>query len=155
MDLNLIANTFLDLILVSFSDTDLDKNLNSDLNLDTNLDTDLDLDSDLDADLNSDMDSDLNLDTDLDTDMDSDLDSDLDLEIGLDSDAYSTFLFAVRSPKTKEKVVGRLRMFFDFIGIPDGLMEQRSRAFIEKGKDNQEWVFGCILKYLQSLKEKA
>ena len=30
------------------------------------------------------------------------------LEIGLDSDPYSTYLFAIRSPKTKGKVVGRL-----------------------------------------------
>jgi len=32
------------------------------------------------------------------------------LEIGLDSDPYSIYLFAIRSPKTKEKVEGRLRM---------------------------------------------
>jgi hypothetical protein len=31
------------------------------------------------------------------------------LEIGLDSDPCSTYLFAIRSPNTKEKVVGRLR----------------------------------------------
>ena len=33
------------------------------------------------------------------------------------TDSYSTFLFAMRSPKTREKCTGRLRMFFDFIGI--------------------------------------
>lgn len=40
------------------------------------------------------------------------------LEIGLDSDPYSTFLFAMRSPKTKEKVIGRLRMFLISLGYP-------------------------------------
>jgi hypothetical protein len=33
------------------------------------------------------------------------------------TDPYSIFLFAMRSPKTREKCTGRLRMFFDFIGI--------------------------------------
>ena len=76
------------------------------------------------------------------------------LEIGLDSDPYSTFLFAMRSPKTKEKVVGRLRMFFDFVGIPEESMENRCKVFVNRGKDDQAWVFGCIVRYLQSLKER-
>lgn len=76
------------------------------------------------------------------------------LEIGLDSDPYSTFLFAMRSPKTKEKVVGRLRMFFDFIGLPEDQLEARCRLFANKGKDDQAWVFSCIVRYLQSLKER-
>ncbi len=40
------------------------------------------------------------------------------------------FLFAMRSPKTREKCKGRLRMFFDFVGIlPGEDMEDRSKAF--------------------------
>ena len=35
----------------------------------------------------------------------------------VETDPYSVFLFGMRSPKTKEKVVPRLKMFFDFIGI--------------------------------------
>ena len=76
------------------------------------------------------------------------------LEIGLDADPYSTFLFAMRSPKTKEKVIGRLRMFFDFIGLPEDQLEKRCRFFTDKGKDDQAWVFSCIVRYLQSLKER-
>jgi hypothetical protein len=34
-----------------------------------------------------------------------------------ESDPYSMFLFAMRSPKTREKCTGRLRMFFDFLDI--------------------------------------
>jgi hypothetical protein len=33
-------------------------------------------------------------------------------------DPYLMFLFAMRSPKTRDKCTGRLRMFFDFLGIP-------------------------------------
>lgn len=76
------------------------------------------------------------------------------LEISLDSDSYSTFLFAMRSPKTKEKVMGRLRMFFDFIGIPEGNMDIRCNTFVNKAKEDQAWVFGCLVKYLESLKER-
>jgi hypothetical protein len=39
----------------------------------------------------------------------------------IESDPYSDFLFAMRSPKTKEKVVARLRMFLillDFQKVP-------------------------------------
>jgi hypothetical protein len=35
----------------------------------------------------------------------------------VNKDPYSMFLFAMRSSKTREKCTGRLRMFFDFIGI--------------------------------------
>ena len=63
------------------------------------------------------------------------------LDISLDSDPYSTFLFAMRSPKTKEKVVGRLRIFFDFVRIPEGTMDQRSKIFIDKGKNDLKWAF--------------
>jgi hypothetical protein len=37
------------------------------------------------------------------------------------------FLFAMRSPKTREKCTGRLRMFFDFLGIPGESMTEVPR----------------------------
>jgi hypothetical protein len=46
------------------------------------------------------------------------------------TDPYSMFLFAMRSPKTREKCTGRLKMFFDFIGIPAGSMTERSKALL-------------------------
>jgi integrase len=62
------------------------------------------------------------------------------------TDPYSMFLFAMRSPKTREKCTGRLRMFFDFIGIPGDSMVERSRLFCERAKNNNdnnssEWAF--------------
>lgn len=76
------------------------------------------------------------------------------LEISLDLDPYSTFLFAMRSPKTKEKVVGRLRMFFDFIGLSEDKIEIRCNTFVNKAKNDQAWIFGWLVKYLESLKER-
>lgn len=75
------------------------------------------------------------------------------LEISSESDPYEVFLFGIRSPKTKEKIVGRLRMYFDFIGIPSGSMRERSEFFVQKAMADRQWVFGCLIKYLQSLKE--
>jgi hypothetical protein len=80
------------------------------------------------------------------------------LEIKADSDPYSMFLFAMRSPKTREKCTGRLRMFFDFLGIPGESMTERSKIFCEKAKssdNNGSWVFSVIVQYLQKLKERV
>lgn len=76
------------------------------------------------------------------------------MEIDLDLDPYSSFLFAMRSPKTKEKVVGRLRMFFDFIEVIGADMEERSKIFVNEAKLDQKWAFTCIIRYLQFLKER-
>ncbi len=71
-------------------------------------------------------------------------------------DPYSMFLFAMRSPKTREKCTGRLRMFFDFIDIlPGETMIERSKYFCERAKSNNAWAFSCIVQYLQKLKERV
>ena len=72
-------------------------------------------------------------------------------------DPYSMFLFAMRSPKTRKKCTGRLRMFFDFLGIAPikGTMTERSKVFCEKAKNDSSWVFSAIIQYLQQLKERV
>jgi hypothetical protein len=35
---------------------------------------------------------------------------------------YSSFIFAMNSPLTREKYIGRLAKFFDFIEITEGTM---------------------------------
>jgi hypothetical protein len=57
------------------------------------------------------------------------------LETG--TDPYSMFMFAMRSPKTREKCVGRLAAFFDFVEVPEGTIAERCKAFCEKGKDEK------------------
>jgi hypothetical protein len=75
------------------------------------------------------------------------------------TDPYSMFLFAMRSPKTREKCTGRLRMFFDFIGIPGDSMVERSKVFCERAKNNDNnsrgWAFSSIIQYVQHQKERA
>ena len=45
----------------------------------------------------------------------------------VETDPYSVFLFGMRSPKTKEKVVTKLRYFFDFNEIKEGSMRIMKR----------------------------
>ena len=71
------------------------------------------------------------------------------------TDPYSMFLFAMRSPKTREKCTGRLKMFFNFIGIPAGSMAERSKAFYDKAKYDNGWTFSSIVRYLQKQKERV
>jgi hypothetical protein len=49
-------------------------------------------------------------------------------------DPWSIFLYGMKAPMTKEKCRGRLAKFFDFIGLTEGTMEERAKAFTEKGK---------------------
>jgi hypothetical protein len=79
-----------------------------------------------------------------------------EIESTSSDDPYSLFLFAMRSPKTREKCTGRLRMFFDFLGIPGETMKERCKAFCDRAKkENTGWTFTSIIQYLQKLKERV
>lgn len=71
------------------------------------------------------------------------------------TDPYSLFLYAMRSPKTKEKCIGRLRMFLDHINIPGDSMETRCKLFCEQAKVDTSWAFRNIVSYLQKQKERV
>jgi hypothetical protein len=62
----------------------------------------------------------------------------------IESDPYSLFIFGLRSPKTREKCIGRLRALFDYIQIPEGDMALRSNVFTDRVKreNSTEWVLG-------------
>jgi hypothetical protein len=49
-------------------------------------------------------------------------------------DAWSLFFYGIKAPITRQKCRGRLAKFFDFIGLTEGTMEERAKAFTEKGK---------------------
>jgi integrase len=69
-------------------------------------------------------------------------------------DPYSLFLHAMKSPVTKKKYCRRLEMFFDFIKIPGENFEERCLTFINNGKDNVNWVFTNILKFVLFYKQR-
>jgi hypothetical protein len=74
----------------------------------------------------------------------------------IESDPYSLFIFGLRSPKTREKCIGRLRAFFDYIQIPEGDIALRSKVFTDRVKreNSTEWVLANMLKFFQHQKER-
>jgi hypothetical protein len=53
------------------------------------------------------------------------------------TDPYSVFVYAIRSPNTKESYFRRLRRFFDIISFCKGeTMDKRCNAFAYRGRND-------------------
>jgi integrase len=69
-------------------------------------------------------------------------------------DPWTLYLFAMKSPATKEKYLMRLGKFLDFLTIQEGgTLKGKARVFAEKGKNDNIWAFNSILRFIQLLKE--
>jgi hypothetical protein len=64
-------------------------------------------------------------------------------------DPWSLFIYAMKAPMTRNRYQTRLAKFFDFIGIADTRLEDRARAFAERGKNDSNWAFNNIVKFVQ------
>ncbi len=57
------------------------------------------------------------------------------------------YLYALKSPVTREKYQKRLEKFFDFLGLEGQTIEEKSKSFIkESEKEDTQWVFNSINK---------
>lgn len=57
-------------------------------------------------------------------------------------DPWILYLYAMKSPATKEKYLMRLEMFLDFLNLQEGgTLEDKSRSFAEKGGNDNVWAF--------------
>ncbi len=66
-------------------------------------------------------------------------------EIGI----WKLYLFALKSPLTREKYQNRMGKFFDFIGLDGNTIEQKSVSFVRKAQsDGNQWVFNRVLKFM-------
>jgi hypothetical protein len=73
-----------------------------------------------------------------------------------ESNAYSWFVYAVRSQVTRDYYLRRLRIFFNYINLQSDLtIEQRCNYFASKGTNDPTWAFNCIVRFLQFLKERV
>jgi hypothetical protein len=70
-------------------------------------------------------------------------------------DPWSIFLYGMKAPMTREKYIGRVAKFFDFIGMTEGTMEERAKAFTERGRGQPDWVFLSVLRFAQAQKERV
>jgi hypothetical protein len=64
------------------------------------------------------------------------------------TDPYSMFVYAIRSPYTKEYYFRRLRRFFDFFNFyKHETMDKRCSSFVYKGRNDPNWAFSSILNF--------
>jgi hypothetical protein len=73
------------------------------------------------------------------------------------SDAYSLYLYAMRSPVTRDTYLRRLRTFFNHIQLlsNDEPMDVRCNLFVDKSRTNPGWAFSQILNFLQFQKDRV
>src|SRR5215212_473497 len=78
------------------------------------------------------------------------------------SDPYSLFLYALNSPVTKKRYSTRLRYFLTKIGLIgndtttnyDKSIEELCRIFVEKGKQDPNWIINKMVSFLIEYKER-
>ena len=74
----------------------------------------------------------------------------------MDMDPYTTFVYGIRSPYTKESYLRRLRGFFDAINLgKDKTLQERCNTFVHKGRADPNWAFNNILRFLHYQKERV
>ena len=67
-----------------------------------------------------------------------------------ESDPWTLYLYAMKSPVTRDKYQKRLGKFFDFLALEGTTIEEKSMVFVEMArKDNSHWTFSNILKFIQ------
>ncbi|HEX7208643.1 MAG TPA: hypothetical protein VF233_10705 [Nitrososphaeraceae archaeon] len=66
-----------------------------------------------------------------------------------ESDHWTLYLYAMKSPVTRDKYQKRLGKFFDFIRLEGNTIEDKSKVFVEKARKDSNWTFCNILKFIQ------
>jgi integrase len=70
-------------------------------------------------------------------------------------DPYSIFVFAMKSQVTRRKYTGRFIKLLDFIGIPQGTIENRCKSFTDKAQKDSKWALNNIIRFLQAQRQKV
>src|SRR5215212_12089677 len=73
------------------------------------------------------------------------------------SDPYALFIYALNSPVTRERYSTRLRYFLTKIGLTDNdnkSLEQLCKIFVEKGKQDPNWIVDNIVAFLIEYKDR-
>jgi hypothetical protein len=62
-------------------------------------------------------------------------------------DPWSLFIYAMKAPITRDRYQTRVAKFFDFIGVTGTNLEDRAKAFAERGKNDSNWSFNVRVKH--------
>ncbi len=65
-------------------------------------------------------------------------------------DPWSLYLYAMKSPVTREKYQKRLEKFFDFVNIEGKTVKEKSSVFVDLArKEGNGWIFNQVLRFMQ------
>jgi hypothetical protein len=72
-------------------------------------------------------------------------------------DLWSLYIFAVKSPITREKYQKRLAKFLDFISLDqaDNTIEQKAVVFADSGRKDPNWAFSSVVKFVQFQRDRV
>ena len=68
---------------------------------------------------------------------------------------YESFVFAIRSPVTREKYLGRLAYFMSYVGITEGNIENKCNVLGEKCKADSKWLANNVIQYLHTHRKRV
>ncbi len=72
-----------------------------------------------------------------------------ELKNNADIGIWKLYLFALKSPLTREKYQKRMEKFFDFVGLEGKTVEEKSLSFVGKSHlEGNQWVFNSVLKFM-------
>ncbi len=74
----------------------------------------------------------------------------LEIQNNQELDVWSLYLYALKSPVTREKYQARLEKFFDFLDLDGQTVEEKSYHFVYRyRKEGSQWVFNSVLRFMQ------
>jgi hypothetical protein len=73
----------------------------------------------------------------------------LEQQLESESDYWTLYLYAMKSPVTRDKYQKRLGKFFDFIRLEGSTIEDKSKVFVKIARKDSNWTFSNILRFVQ------
>jgi hypothetical protein len=70
------------------------------------------------------------------------------------SNPYTLFVYALNSPVTRERYATRLNWFYSKIGMAEGPIEERCKAFVEKANESNEWAWNSVVRFVMLYRER-
>jgi hypothetical protein len=78
------------------------------------------------------------------------------------TDAWTMYIYSLKSPVSKQKYPKRLAKFFTFAGLPQDIpIEEQSKLFVAKATTaaatggDSNWAFNTILKFVMAQLEQV
>jgi hypothetical protein len=79
----------------------------------------------------------------------------LEINQNSDSNVWRLFLYAMKSPLTREKYQRRLSSFFAYSGIQGDSLQAKALSFSNKAATDAAWTFNTILRFLEAQKARV